>query len=380
MKTKDKQHCLLHIMYDTSKDIGNVFGVCSPLTSQALKQAGYSVSTFVTNGHRNTFISDINKVIPMLSKVDIVLITIDGRAILDKFTLLKLFKPSLIMIWEIHGIPEELFWFDRGYHAKYRVFFTRLKRRLYSLLVSASFTLSESLQRYALNQLKIRRSFVTPSIIDDNLKNKINYKWSTHERFLFSPYQKKHNFIVFWYGTAGLRWHALDIIEEVAKRVYKKDKTILFVIVGSNKWHTFTFWNNIISYDSLPHNACLKLASYTDVCLALYKTDYQTITGIPFHYSPRKIVEYMGLGKPVIATGTESIKQLFDHDSGIITDNNVDEIVKIILHLKHNPERVKQIGQHALQTIRNSRTVSHAAYMYKNIFQNHIFRLNNSDL
>ena len=168
---------------------------------------------------------------------------------------------------------------------------------------------------------------------------------------------------VLWGGGAWYKWQAIDIAEKVAKKIYQSDKNIVFVIIGSKKWHKFNFYKNILSFDSYAHPDYLYILKKADVCLALYhKGD--------FHFSSLKLMEYMALDKPVIATKVGQIKKIIkDKNNGFLTDNSVNDIAQKILFLKKNPRFANEMARKGQQTVFENYSLEQAVKNYKKIFK-----------
>ena len=365
-----KSNRILHIIYPIPKIANDAYSVSFPLTRKLLIKAGFKVITYQTIGSKKCFIDDLLKIIPILLNIDILYISIDGQTSLDKFTILKIFKPKLKIIWEIHGPAEEYYWFDTSNYAKRLVLLRDIKRKFLAKFVSASFCLTYSLKYYAYNALKIKNNYVLPSYIDKRFFYD-QIATSNLSNFSKTTLKLKGKFIVFWGGSANLKWHALDLIEKVAENIYKLDKNIVFIVVGSNSWHQFTFKKNIQFYESMPYGLFLKFAKQADIFLTLFHPSSQKITGLKYYFSHRKIVEFMALGKPVIATHTDMEEQIIQNNiNGYLVNNNPDIIAKLILTLKSKPTYIKQIGNKAKLTINHRYTLDYNAKIFSNALNN----------
>ena len=177
-------------------------------------------------------------------------IIVDGYGSLDKFTILKILLPTIIIIWEIHGVEKERYIFNRDMRTILLVFKHTVIRKTLSYLVSAAICLSYSVEYYAKHHLRINKTLVIPSFTEETLSTVNTRVPESKASFIFQPFHNTKFFTVYRCGQASLRWHALDLIEKAAKIIYQKDKKILFILVGSKPWHTCTFDKNIIFYRS----------------------------------------------------------------------------------------------------------------------------------
>lgn len=286
------------------------------------------------------------------------MIRIDGSGILDKFTLLKLIIPRIALYWELHGFPEENYTETIGVFGRLSQFKSYLRRRLLSYRVDMVISISQELAAYAKTRIHVNQSVVIPNFV---LPSEYHIPPRKHDTALDTLSKR---FLVYWGGGAELPWQALDVIELVAKKTYAKDPSILFVIAGSDAWHSLTWRTNIILTSRLLRLDFLRLIEHANVCLALYHAPKQT----PFYFSPLKILDYMALSKPVIATNQTSIRHLITHGiNGLLTDNAPADITAKILLLKQSAAYAKQLGDHAKQTIMKHYTLKQAQQHYAGI-------------
>lgn len=359
---KKKNPRLLFITHDF-KTANKAFSVSALLRGKVFRKIGLEVRLFHSQSNRLNFLSDFFKILKFIKKINILYIRVDGSSILEKFSLLKLFNPRLSLIWEIHANVEEAFWGGRRLKAKFVIFKRKLKRKILSKLVDGSICISEEMRTYSKRQLGIERSFIISNFVDRDLIVKILNSRTSQIEALDLFLNNKKIFKVFWGGGARYHWQAINLIEKVAKKIYKFDKEIFFFVVGSDKWHRFTFFKNILSFDSFPHEIFLHFLKTSDVCLTLYYKDN-------FHFSPLKLLEYMALKKPVIATSVGQIKEVVKNkENGFLTNNSVNDIVQKILFLKKNPRFAQKIGQKAQETVFKNYSLEQAAQRYKSAFK-----------
>lgn len=344
--SKNSQILLVTFAYREGLE-GQPFSILTRLREKIFKKMGFKTLKFnyPKKGGRFKFLRYFLQVLKLSRQAQLVYIPVDGGIELENFSLLKLFNPSLTIIWGIEAPPEEHFWKRRGFKAKIRVFWGKTKRRFLAELVSGATCVSEELKKYSQKTLKIDKSFVIANFVDDQIINKVlkpNFPKDAINLFL----ETKGVFKVLWGGGSIHRWQALDLVEKVAKKVYRIDKEVVFFIVGTNSWHQFTFFKNIVFLESLPQENFFNLVKLTDLCLALYhRPDFSTI---PFYFSPLKTIEFMALAKPVIATGDGAINELIeDGKDGLLTDNTVNDLVKKIIFLKKNPSVARKMGRKA---------------------------------
>lgn len=328
--------------------------------TDAMKRAGYRV--WVVACHPDRKQRDIRLILKYLKRVSLLVIRIDGSGFLDKFTLLKFFNWNVKIIWEIHAFPEE------NYDMNYPLppFFSRtmrdMKRRALAFFVHTGVFISEELKIYAETKIKLRNSYVIPNFV-------LPGEYSSKEKETASPaisaLKSRESFIVLWGGLAGLRWQAVDLVEAVAKRIFTVDPSVLFIIIGSDTWHTAAWHKNILAINTLPRKDFLAFVKTSNVCLALYHTPEHT----PFYFSPLKILDYMQLGKPVIATRQPPIARIvLDNYNGYLTDNDPKDIIEKILVLKKNRRLLRTMGVRAKRHIARNYSLGIAVQQYKLAF------------
>jgi glycosyltransferase involved in cell wall biosynthesis len=344
--------------------------VSTTCTIEALKGLGFRVILHSPTKNKLYFVKAIKILLKKISRNDMVYIISTDNFSYDKFTLLKLFRPTVRIFWEIHGVEEELFWFRNGTLAKLIVAKNKVLRFIYSRFVTASFCLSNPLLEYSSKKLKIKNSFLISSVVSDKIFDKPRKQSKLKDIFILNPFESQKNFIVYWAGGEVYPWQSLDVLEQVARVIYRLDKNIIFVVVGSNLWHKFSFTDNIVFYKRTTFENNIKMASLSNVCLALYSQRIKTVTGYKFYYSPRKIIEFMSLGKPVIATKNQEIEKIITHSiNGFVSNNDASEIAKLILLLKNKQTLSSNIGARAKEKIYSNYRIKNLTDMYRGYFK-----------
>ena len=151
----------------------------------------------------------------------------------------------------------------------------------------------------------------------------------------------------------------------MAKRIYPIDKSIIFIIIGANKWHTFRWRKNLILLDSLPDDQLRQAINASNITLALYHKNKHH----PLYFSPLKILDYMAVKKPIIATNGEGIKEMIvDGQNGLLTNNSTKNIVKNILYFKKNNQISVRFGHNAYKTAVQNYSDYSAYCLYRSAF------------
>lgn len=325
----------------------------------AMEKAGYRV--FAISYRPASVLRDIGLILKRLRQASILVIRIDGSELLDKFTLLRFLKWDLKIMWEIHAFPDENYNMNYPLPSRLNRIMRYMKRKLLSYLVHTTIFISEELKHYARSKIVLRNSVIIPNFV---LPGEYDLK-SEAKSPVIKALKTSGVFIVLWGGLAGLRWQALDLIEDVARRMFSVDPTILFIMIGSDKWRTTTWHKNILALESLPRSDFLNFVRISNVCLALYHTPAFT----PFYFSPLKILDYMMMEKPVIATRKPPITRIIrENNNGYLTPNDPKDIMKKILTLKKDRGLSRSMGLRAKKYVKANFALQGAVKQYKRVF------------
>lgn len=274
-----------------------------------------------------------------LRDIDVLYIRLHGDWAFEKWTLLKvltLFR--LPVVWEINSPLEESI--DLGLRTKRAVHHFNGQRRFLGKMVDAGICVSVTMKDYATNYLGIQNAYVVPNGSDPS-----QFSPEKKDAHIYKDYQ--NYFKVLWSGSAGYGWQGIKIISEVAERIYEMDKNIVFILI-TNKQHLKeynVFDKNVVAMDEKKYTDMPPYIASADAGLCLYQNYGWNGR---FYFSPLKLFDYMASGLPVIASGLGQISEVItDQKNGILTDNNIDQIVNRIAFLKNNPREAKRLGNNA---------------------------------
>lgn len=324
---------------------------------KALNRLNYMVKVF--NNPKYLSFDELRKLFSSARESQYLNIRIDGDTSLDKFTLLKFVNPKIKIIWEVHGFPEEQLTINPPSKLLYiKVFMSNVFRKILSLLVNRYVFISKSLYIFSKSKLLNHQYHIIPNFIEPangsfrHKKLTINKKKSVH-------------YWIMWAGNGMIKWQALDLIEKVAKRIYNIDKSIRIMIISTKRWHKFRWNKNIILEKTLMPNKLNVVLSGADICLAIYhKNKY-----FPLYFNPLKIINYMLLKKPIIATCGNGIQEIIiDKKNGLITNNHIEDIVRKIIMLKKSPKLSLKLGNNAYKDICIKYNIHTAIINYNKLF------------
>ncbi|MFW6271770.1 MAG: glycosyltransferase family 4 protein, partial [Desulfosalsimonas sp.] len=86
---------------------------------------------------------------------------------------------------------------------------------------------------------------------------------------------------------------------------------------------------------------------------------------------PNTVLEYMALGKPVIATDAGGTKELVRHnESGyLVTNESAEEISEMVMELIDNPEKRLALGSKGKEIVHESFTLEKMGKAFEEIYQ-----------
>lgn len=341
------------------KALNNAPSVNAPRRIKSLKKIGYRVIDYRYRG--SGYLNEFRNLLRISKITDVLYIRIDGSGLLDKFTLLKLFNLKLYVIWEVHGINEEELEYFNSTRTKIKVIKNNVKRFLLSYLVDVHIFISRELRNCCKKKFRCKKSIVIPNFVDENEINK--YKNLDNRDFPSISYlNNKKFFKIFWGGDPTFKWQAIDVIEKVARQIYRTDKNIIFIIAGSTAWHNITWEKNLLKIESVSRDAYLRLAKQADICLALYNKP----NNFPFYFSPLKILDYMSLGKATIVSKFPTTEALIKNGKdGVLVNNSPTEVTEAILGLRRNRSLIKKIGGNAAATMLNEHSLKLSLLKYR---------------
>ena len=280
-----------------------------------------------------------------LKDIGVLYLRIGGGLRQDVYSFLKLRRSDLPLVWEINAPAFERQNFKSG--------IIELSWKVMAGLVDAAVCVSEEMGTYAKNDLHVRNTKVIPNGSDPSL-----FCPSRRNRKIL-PSIKDDDFVVFWGGSAQFMWQGIDIIFDVAKRFEKIEKRVKFVLITNPSHIRKSMTSNMHIIDQVPYLSIPEYIASADLCLCLYRKYGWSRLG--FYGSALKLFDYMSCARPIIASRMGQIGRVIkNNENGLLTDNDVDDIVQKILFIKNNREKATEMGQKARADIINK-------YNWKNV-------------
>lgn len=159
-------------------------------------------------------------------------------------------------------------------------------------------------------------------------------------------------------GTFGL-WHGVKLLPQMIAEVAKSRPDARWVIIGDGLLRDEVAaeverlgLSGLADLTGIvPHADAVKLLASCDVCVSPHVPNPD---GTRFFGSPTKLFEYMGLGKPIVASDLEQIGEVLDHErSGLLcAPGDVAAAADCVVRLLGDPELAARLGAAALDDAR----------------------------
>ena len=165
-------------------------------------------------------------------------------------------------------------------------------------------------------------------------------------------------------GFAGILrpWHGLDLLLGAFKLVENNDGNIRLLIVGDGPIRSgieeevdkLSLSDKVFITGRISHDSITNYIALFDIAVSSKTT---------FYASPMKILEYMAMGKAVIASNTQNIKDIIDNNvNGLLFESdNYSKLALGIRKLVFDKALRHKLGQKAYDKIIFERTWEHNA-------------------
>lgn len=153
--------------------------------------------------------------------------------------------------------------------------------------------------------------------------------------------------------TGVLRpWHGLDLLVTAVASLLKNGRKVFLLIVGDGPHREaleemvteLGLGSRVAITGRIPHDRVPEYVAFFDVAVSPRAT---------FYASPMKVIEYMALGKPVVAPRTPNLLDIVDERlTGITFENgNPVALANALDSLYASPELCRQLGSRARQKV-----------------------------
>jgi len=253
---------------------------------RALKKRGHTILSCLGDGDPECIHYERSRAgaIRLARSADVLYIRIAGRPVhsyLERSTLLKLLRPfSLPVVWEVNAPVEELQGsYPPGSERDAMIKRENSKRKALAHLVDAGIGVSDVLKRYISDVLSIKKSYFIPNGSDPALFDPARAAETVLDRF-------PDTFKVFWMGNAGTPWQGIELMLEVAEKMERLDRRLLFLAtVGSTAPFVGLFgtvWGIMVSFQAIAVSKNTNLAVVAPgIAEALFATAIGLVAAIP---------------------------------------------------------------------------------------------------
>jgi glycosyltransferase involved in cell wall biosynthesis len=147
-------------------------------------------------------------------------------------------------------------------------------------------------------------------------------------------------------------WHGLDLLLKAFQQSGIRHRGVSLLLIGDGpempvlqeyvKRNGLESW--VVFTGPLPHNEVPPHLALIDIAVQPAANEY---------CCPMKILEYMGMGKPVVAPRQANIQELINEgEQGYLFEpGNVDSMAVALCRMASDPEAVRRMGQRARATI-----------------------------
>ncbi len=155
-------------------------------------------------------------------------------------------------------------------------------------------------------------------------------------------------------GTFGM-WHGVKVLPTIIEAVAAKRPDARWILVGDGPLRDEVAADiaarglgGVVDLTGVvPHDRAVELLASCDVCVSPHVPNPD---GSRFFGSPTKLFEYMGLGKPIVASDLDQIGDVLDHErSALLCEpGNAQAAADSVLRLLDDPELARRLGDAAL--------------------------------
>jgi glycosyltransferase involved in cell wall biosynthesis len=192
--------------------------------------------------------------------------------------------------------------------------------------------------------------FVNPNGVDEQ-----RFEPGVDGSAIRNQYGLSGKFVAGFVGTFGA-WHGVEVLARAVKPTIAARQEVHFLIVGDGNLRGEV--ERILREDGVQQYCTLagsvehqRIPEYLAACDVLLSPHVQNADGSTFFGSPTKLFEYMGMGKPIIASAVGQIAEVI-HDgvNGLhMRHRDPEHLAELILMLAADPQRATRLGRAARQ-------------------------------
>jgi glycosyltransferase involved in cell wall biosynthesis len=156
--------------------------------------------------------------------------------------------------------------------------------------------------------------------------------------------------VVGWVGSFR-PYHGLSLVPDIARMLQRTVPEAVLCLVGTGglfdaiSESVDDLRDTVRLVGSVPHDRIADWIRTFDVCLLLANPG-------PYHYSPLKLYEYMGCGRPVVAAAVGGVADALHGDAGgiLVPPGDANAVVNAVARLAADPSLRERIGAEARTT------------------------------
>ncbi|MCX7880419.1 MAG: glycosyltransferase family 4 protein [Ignavibacteria bacterium] len=300
---------------------------------------------------------ETSRIIRQLEKVDFIYKVIhdfnfSGAIIRKKF--------NIPLFLQVDGVN---YWVKKHWGKLYFAHLLRWAQEIEWIASDRIFTFSNQLKKQ-LTELGVEdnKIIVNPCGFDPELFNP-----NIDASQLVEEFDLKNKFVIGFSGTFGY-YHGITFFAESLKFIRKRIPNAVFLFVGDGDYRAQLDY--IVKRDNLesqtiitgflPYNS---VPQYLSACDVLVSPCINNDDGTEFFNSPLKNFEYMGLGKPVVATAVGQQKEIFvdRYNAILVEERNPEAIAEAIFEIYKDPDLANKIGRNAHKEAIEKHTWGHRA-------------------
>ena len=264
-----------------------------------------------------------------LAKVDVLYVRVDWNlATVRRMWMKRLRLGRLPVVWELNGLPEELFYLGRSEDELRKVV---EELRSYAVRVDAAIAVTEKIERFLAQDVGVRRTYCIPNGSDPKL-----FGPGPESSKSLGPLQ------IVWIGTSRSGWHDLDTLLSAAQTLAASDANVLFRIYGDPSFLPNDLPSNTRACGAVPYSEMGRTISDADVGLHLFKP----LGEIRVAGSPLKLFDYMASGLAVIAQDEGQRGAIIrQREVGLTTSGAPDDLARQISKLEQDRDLCRRFGK-----------------------------------
>lgn len=160
-------------------------------------------------------------------------------------------------------------------------------------------------------------------------------------------------------------WAGTNIVSQLCDAFNTRKSDVSFVIVGSGSKERDLFVENAVVLGEVPFEKVPEILVIADVVLIPFPDNEVSRAA-----SPLKLFEGMAMGKAIVASEVDGIKEvIYNQENGVLVNaNDITEWIKAVTNLLSDSSMAKRIGENARQTVKEKYDWELLAKKYEKIF------------